>query len=490
MQPLASGGVCATVADHDKAFLQLSYRPVLINDYDLSIEVERAKLNAQMRVSYDTDMFSVKPRCNCGKLEGGEKVGRVCGSCGHPVTVVTEEAIESHLWFQTPLGVAGFINPQIWTLLFEPFVVKGFNPLEYFADRQYTPTKGSGDYRNKEIYLLCKSMGFQRGINSLIENFDKIMQTLLTSSVVRGSNLSAEAIRNYGELYNTYRDVIFCKYLQLPSKLVFIVESNATGRYAEPGMKMAQDAALTICDARKELIDRHDLKFNENIAIKVVRQLSDFYRAHDKDIFAGKPGLLRKNIGGSRMPFTARCVITSKTGNHDMDEVDIPRCIAIPLLRFHIANKLKQRGYSPVQILNRINASVKRQDPVIDSVLDELELDMNVVGSTVRLMKIFLLRNPTLRWLSNRRFWVRINRNPEEITIKISTLSINPSNADYDGDELNLLMVTDEIMSTYAEAFGSHNCVLDMNNPITISGDIGLPATLISTMNRWAYSHD
>lgn len=59
-----------------------------------------------------------------------------------------------------------------------------------------------------------------------------------------------------------------------------------------------------------------------------------------------------------------------------------------------------------------------------------------------------------------------------------------------DGDELNLLFVTDEVMSTFAEAFGSHNCVLDMNNPITVSGDIGLPATLISTINRWAYSHD
>ena len=490
MQPIANGGVCAVVDDHDKTFLQLTRPPVLINDFDLSIEAERAKLNDQMRVSYESDMFSVKPRCYCGRLEGGEKVGRVCGNCHHPVTVVTEEAIESHLWFQKPNGVAGFINPQMWTLLFEPFTVKGFNPLEWFADRQYTPAKGGGDYKNKEIYKLCKDMNIPRGLNSLVENFDRIMETLLNAPVVRSSNISAENLRNYGALYRRYRDVIFCTYLQLPSKLVFIVESNATGRYAEPGMKLAQDAALTICDARKELMDQHDVKFNENIAIKVVRQLADFYKTHDKDIFAGKPGLLRKNIGGSRMPFTARCVITSKTGHHDMDEVDIPRCIAIPLLRFHIANKLKKRGYSPKQILSMLSSAVKRPDPVIESVLDELELDQKIKGSVVRLLKIFLLRNPTLRWLSNRRFWARINRNPEEITIKISTLSIISSNADFDGDELNLLMVTDEIMSTYAEAFGSHNCVLDMNNPLTVSGDIALPATLISTLNRWAYSHD
>ena len=430
MRPIANGGVCAVIADHDKAFLQLSYVPVIINDFDLSIEAERAKLNAQMRVSYDSDMFSVKPRCFCGRHEGGPKVGLVCENCGQKVTVVTEEAIESQLWFQAPLGTSGYINPQIWSILFEPFMVKGFNPLEWFADRQYTPAKSSGDYRNKEIYLLCKSMGIPRGINSLVANFDKIITTLLTSSVVRSSNMSAEAIRNYTALYQKYRDVVFCKYLQLPSKLVFIVESNATGRYAEPGMKLAQDAALTVCDARKELVDDHDLKFNESISIKVVRQLAAFYKTHDQTIFAGKPGLLRKNIGGSRMPFTARCVITSKTGHHDMDEVDIPRCIAIPLLRFHIANKLKALGYNPIQTLNLITASVKQVDPVIESILDELELDQKVVGSTVRLMKIFLLRNPTLRWLSNRRFWVRINRNPEEITIKISTLSINPSNAD------------------------------------------------------------
>jgi len=59
-----------------------------------------------------------------------------------------------------------------------------------------------------------------------------------------------------------------------------------------------------------------------------------------------------------------------------------------------------------------------------------------------------------------------------------------------DGDELNVMLCIDEVFNTYAEAFGSHNCVLDMNSPLTVSGDVGLPATLISTMNRWANSHD
>lgn len=103
----------------------------------------------------------------------------------------------------------------------------------------------------------------------------------------------------------------------------------------------------------------------------------------------------------------------------------------------------------------------------------------------------YLKTLPTLRWLSNRRFHCRtINRDPNDISIRISTLSIKSSNADFDGDELNVMLQLDNISANYAEAFGSHNCVLDMNTPLKISGDVGLPATLISTMNRWMYSHD
>lgn len=478
------GGVCVEIIDHDTAFLQAG-QPLLVNDYDLSIEEDREKLNSHLRVNHDSDTFSTMPRCFCGALRGGEKVGRTCDVCHTVVSPITEELFESNLWLKAPLGTKGFINPEIYSLLVEPFNIKGFNPLEYLIDRQYVPAKGGADYKNKEIYQLVASLNIPRGINSFIENFDLIMTTLLSSQVVKSALPSAEALRGYAGIYTRYRKQMFCGYLQMPSKLIFIVESNATGRYAAPEMKLAQDAALTVCSARREITSARDVAYNETIAIKVSRQLAHFYQKHDTEIFAGKTGSIRKNIGGSRMPFTARCVIISKTGVHDMDTITLPRCIVIPLFKFHILNYLNKMGFSPTDSLLRILSSIKQADEVIDGILDKIEAD--TTNSRVR---GWLLRNPTLRWLSNRTFKVAFNRDLEEIAIRLSTLSINPSNADFDGDELNFMLQFDDVSMRYGEAFGSHNCVLDMNSPITVSSGIDLPATLISTINRWAYSHD
>lgn len=480
------GGLTATVGNHDQAFHMLSRPPIIANDYDLSIEADRQALNNHLRVSYDTDMFSVKPKCGCGHLQGGDKVGRVCTKCGTKVTTVTEEDIESQLWLRVPNNVTAFINPQLWLLFFEPFVIKGFNPLEWFADRSYTPAKGGADYKNKDIYNVCERMKIERGLNSLIANFDLIVTTLLNSQVVREQSTSQDVLRQRNELYQKYRHSFFCQHLPMPSKLMFVVEANATGRYAAPEMKLALDAALTVCSAKQDVSTQRDVRFNESIAIKVVRQISKFYATHDSDNFAGKLGLLRKNIAGAKHPWTGRCVITSHTGDHDMDEVILPRCLAIPMLKYHIINKLRRRNYTPTQCLKLIQAGIKQTIPVMDEVLDEL-----LAESPTASIRVYVQRNPTLRWLSNRRFHCRtINRDPNDISIRISTLSIKSSNADFDGDELNVMLQLDNISANYAEAFGSHNCVLDMNTPLKISADVGLPGTLISTMNRWMYSHD
>lgn len=482
----AMGGVGAYISNHDENFARLSSPPIMVNKYDLDIEDDRKELNGHLKTVYDSDMFTTVPSCRCGQEHDTYKRGKVCTNCNSVVAAVTEEEIESKLWMHVPKGTPAFINPQVWAVWFMAFNIKGFNPFEYFADRQYKPSK-NGDYKNKEIYQFVASLGYERGLNTLIEHFDAIATAILTSPVVEKNISNTMTLKNSIAFYNKYRHVFFCEYLPIPSKLAFVLESNATGRYAALEMKTALDATLTICSAKKEPITRHDFRLNESIAIKTVRQLAKFYETHDSKNFAGKPGSLRKNIAGSRLPMTARCIITSHTGNHDMDEAILPRCLAIPLLKPAIINRLIARGViSPSKQLRLIQASIKQPIVIIDEILDEL-IQLGYMNAIV----LFILRNPTLKWLSNRRFFCRtINRDPNDISIRISTLSIASSNADFDGDELNVMLQVDEEAIRYAEAFGSHNCVLDMNKVLTLSSDIGLPATLISNINRYLYSED
>lgn len=52
------------------------------------------------------------------------------------------------------------------------------------------------------------------------------------------------------------------------------------------------------------------------------------------------------------------------------------------------------------------------------------------------------------------------------------------------------MLLYDDVAKKYGEAFSSYNTVLDTNRPLSMANGMNLPATLISTINRWAFSHD
>jgi len=383
-------GLTAFVDDLDRQFLMLSTTPIIANDrFDITTLKDRQELLELTKINYDTDLFSVKPTCGCGRTKDGSKVGQVCKYCGTKVTTVTDEEIESQIWLRCPTGTLGFINPQLWLIFFQNFTIKGFNPFEYYADPNYIPTKDQGDYRNKDVYKFIKTLPWARGINSLITNFDQIVQTILSSPIIASQVTAQKTLSEHYELFVKYRNEFFCKHLPMPSKLLFVVESNATGRYASQEMKLAIDAALTACNEKKVISTEKDIRFNEGISIKVVKQLAEFYKDHDANNFSKKPGLLRKNIAGAKFPWTGRCVITSYTGVHDMDEVILPRCIAIPILKFPLENKLLALGYSPTQILAMLQAGISQPIKVLDDVLDALLTENTVTRS----VKVFIQRN-------------------------------------------------------------------------------------------------
>jgi hypothetical protein len=57
--------------------------------------------------------------------------------------------------------------------------------------------------------------------------------------------------------------------------------------------------------------------------------------------------------------------------------------------------------------------------------------------------------------------------------------------ADYDGDEMNLTLILDKHTRTKMERLAPYLGVMDLKRPWTISGNIKLPAPVITTINAW-----
>jgi len=102
-----------------------------------------------------------------------------------------------------------------------------------------------------------------------------------------------------------------------------------------------------------------------------------------------------------------------------VNEVGIPREMALNIFRFMIANKMRKAGYKLSDILNMIKA----KDPTVMHYLDEV----------VKEYPVLLNRAPSLHKGSIIAFKVKLH---DGKTIQLNPLALKGFNADFDGDQM------------------------------------------------------
>lgn len=477
------------ITDHDAVFNNLRLKPVIINHFDPRLEEDRKQIRELTTCHYNSDQISVTPKCSCGHIRGGyaADLNRLCPLCGTRPEKLTESKIQSNVWMEVPPGVLGFIEPNIWTVFFDKFRYNkgGFNPWEWLAGMSYA-TNQDALINSAALIEDLKAMGLDRnrGINSLITNCDMLVNYLLDDSMVK--KLRQNSREHLYEFYQENRHLFFPKHLPVPNRILFIVEDNATGRYADYDQKAAKDAVLTITSQHQtddpRTLTSKQLAHNEKITYRASRYFQEFYLAYEKEKLWPKSAIIRQNVVGTRVAFSGRGVITSLTRPHRHTDIILPWSIVIPMLQPHFLNRLYRRGYSPIDALSLINSHIHKWHPVLDEIISEFEQ---------KGIRITIGRNPTLQWLSIRAFICKhVNRNPDEKSIQLSILTVKPFNADFDGDEMSIMFHPDNIIWADIQGLASHQCVLDMNKPFTIGGNTNLPTVAIANLNRWKMSND
>lgn len=467
-------GIRLELINYTHRFGQLRRPPSIINDLSGATKEDKENLNKLIYTKHGSDLLSNLPSCECGTLAREDLIGVICEECGEPVKPAMEQTLEPILWFRAPKGVTALINPTIWWMLCTRFARNRFNVIMWLCDTSYTPKVRTPDVVDQLI-----AAGVERGYNNFVNNFDKIMDIMFDLKAYKSKSKSMDDLRI---VLSQYRDCIFSQYLPIPNRALLVIEDSTMGMYIDPIIVGAVDAIRTMVSI-DDPNSSHSVRRKENRVAKTLDQISIFYNGVYTTTFAGKPGVFRKHIYGTRCDFSFRAVISSLTCRHDYRELFIPWGIGISLFRYHLLNKLYLRGMSSSMGIEFLQSHAQKHNPDIAVLFQELIDETPYLG-----IPCVFQRNPSLgRGSAQALFITKVKDDIHDPTVSFSILDVVAPNADYDGDQMNGTLALDHYITEAVQNLAPHKGVLDMSEPRKISKVMSMSKSVISTTANWIH---
>jgi hypothetical protein len=410
-------GIHLKLVNFNALFNNTSTEPIIVNDLSSSTEEDRNHINRLISTKYeDTDLFSNEPSCECGITKSGYNLGVICPNCKTPVREIFDQQLKPLVWMRSPHGVSSLINPIVWTMLTKKFVKGGFSFIDWLCNTDYQPAVT----RPPEIQELI-GLGIQRGYNNFVANFDAYIDMLYSLKHFKEKKDKEDTLK---QLLTEQRDCVFSSFLPLPNKSLMIIEDTKVGVYVDPIIVGAIDAIRTISSIDAPL-SNYTIRQKENRTAKTIAMLSDFYYKVYHDILAGKNGMFRKHVFGSRNHFSCRAVISSNTKAHNYDEIHIAWGHGCTMLKIHIVNKLLRLGWSPNEANSFVQDCTSRYHPLMEQIFNEL-----IDESPDKGLYCFFLRNPSLSRSSVQRMKItKIKTDINDPTISLSIIAVAGYNA-------------------------------------------------------------
>ena len=456
----------------DRQFALLAEPPIIINDLVDNSEQDKENIQDLITTRYSTDMITLLPSCRCGATKGEFSVGIKCTLCSTMVKSTIENDIEPTIWFRKPIGVNKLISPIIWIMLTDRFKKSGFNIIQWLTDTTYRAGVKQPSVVNKIV-----EAGITRGYNNFVDNFDAIMEFLF----------SLKDFKKDGEDYlyrliKEQRDHLFSDYIPIPNKSLLIIEKTNVGVYVDPIIVKAVDAIQMLVSIDKNFHDQNP-RVKENRTAKAIAKFGEFFKSFNKTNLSPKSGQFRRHIYGSRTNFAFRAVISSQTGTHKYNTIEVPWGVGLTAFRPHLINKLQKLGMDNNSAIGLLLGHVEKYHPKLNELLLEL------INEAPNGINVILQRNPSLLQGSALRVTIsRFKTDPTDHTIGLSILTVKSLNADFDGDAVNVSIALDHFMSEKWYPLEPMFNIMQLTKPGEISGNIGIPKPIVSTISSWLSS--
>lgn len=475
-------GIYRELVDHNHQFRTSPVRPFVVNDFDKTSEDSRERLNSMIYTTHDGDVLSDNPTCRDGCTTGHANEQLICPTCGTRVESKALERIETTLFLRKPDGIEALINLNVWSMLERIFSTNTFSYIQWITNTAYNPHKRPID-RIRAIESRMVEQGMDKGYNNFVRNFTWWYETL--AEIVCRDRKKREEARELWEVIQMYpRAIIFPDYLPFPNRMLIVLEETNSGGYMQLSNADAIDAIQSVCgidlDTRPAQLGQ-----KENRIAKFMVKMHAFQTCQNDEILKPKQGLCRKQVYGSRDLLSFRAVVESITQPHNYNECHIPWSIGVVLFRQYLYNKLGTRGYTPREAKVLLDEHTKQYHPLLD------ELFKEIIAEADGAMPFLLQRNPSLGRGSILMLGItKVKTNVNEPTISISILVVRSLNADFDGDELNGMLLPDKHIQDLMYVLKPHNNILSLGEPDKISGDFAVSKQVIAIIGRFVASKD
>ena len=436
-------GVYLEIADHGYDHVRIQgVKPTIINDEPAFSEKDIEALNGLIYKTYSGDLLTNIPSCNCGELTGeynydsNPDLAPTCSNCFSKVKLHTEDELKVLTWIRAPKGVKALMNPHVWNMLCARFKSGTFNTVQWICDPYYRAPLGT----SPKILETLERLNIKRGFNNFIENFDAIVEVLLSLRVTTMSRNSQRNKVNFLQRFlKENRTKIFPKQIPIPHNSLLVVEEHNSGSFVDAFTPQAINAIQSLAgiDLVEPDKDPTSIRLRESRTVNAIAGLSEYYKNMNSERIARKEGVFRKEGFSGRSLFSFRAVVSSITKPHHYRQIEIPWGIGTTVFRLHLVNKLLTLGFTPDESIEFLNYHAKKFHPLLNKLFKELiseASDPLGVNCTIN-------RNPSLQRGSMQSVFISRIRGeePGEIdipTVGISILIIRTMNCDFDGKQI------------------------------------------------------
>lgn len=454
----------------------------VLNDIDFS-DADYPEQLSELILSKASEVDFIST-CECGNLSGNFYDGEICPKCHTPVTNEMNHNGGNYpirTWIKAPEELKyGWISPvpymwlERWTS-YNGRSSKDRTKIQAYVRDLIDPTRPIPPFMEKWVTERIEATGTPRGFNFLYENFDRFIQSMIYEApptFIRKAMTS-----NLFKAIMLYKDEMWVKQFPILFNSLHAIigsEGSVTNRkrYVDSTVRHVFQAAsdLSQIEHRMDMNTISDKAYNSGV-FRVYQNMMSYYNDIQLKHQSGKTGLPRKHLFGARHHLSARTLISPIAGEHYLDEIHLSWECSVNLFRPHLIGRLiYEFGMTPRDAYSKHHAALQTFDPDIYALLNRFIKE----SPFDRGVPILVCRNPSVHYLSVQLMFLgKVKTDPADKTMGISARNTSGFNADYDGDEMNLLVIPEvAAVPFFKNLHGSVNMI--DRNTISVTGHFGV----------------
>jgi len=397
--------------------------------------------------------------CKCKNLKGKFYENVICEKCGEPVKYV-EANIEKCGWIDltgAKYNEDGEIIEQgndnkviiYKAYLFLEKIIGKKNLEKIITMSDKITVVGDIDQAaiDEERNQSPENKYWYTGLKGLYNNYQEILDYYYNLHQI-----------NNQDLYNFVQD----KFVVFTDKIPVIPAVLRLCMRTSDGLKLDEinNIYIRIIKAAKIINNKATtLELIKNSLLQIIQAEYFSLSEYVIDLIRGKEGLIRNQICGARIDFSARSIITPAFAGYKIDELVVPYRQFLELYKFEMINiisKVKHISLKEAELVH-FNATLQMDEEVY-TLMCKMIKDNEVI--------VLLNRNPSINYGSILALRIAgIKHDFADLTMSLHNSILTPLAGDFDGDVLNLYSLKDnETKELYKQIFSPISLLIDSKN--------------------------